>query len=237
VVELIATLHDRFAGHALLAECRRHGEELGMSFFDREVARSVRFLRSIGSADARLAPEQAELRDRLLDRLERLYGERRERASLLETFGGPDTLLHGDLWTSNTLIVERPAGVEARLIDWDHAGVGPATYDLSTFLYRFPPEARPWVLDQYRKAAERRGCQLPTNRTLNLLFETAEYARYACCLAEAALAASRGEHWGFEELAEIERWFDRLDRSSPALGLECPTRSIGLHEWDRGTLP
>jgi hypothetical protein len=211
VVELLADLHGRFAGHPLLGECRKHGGELGVGFFTREVARCVRLLESIGSAGARISHQQAELRDRLLDRMERLYGERHARAIQLRAHGGPDTLLHGDLWTNNTLVIERAGGVEARLIDWDHGGVGPVSYDLSTFLYRFPREHRHSVLAQYREAATRRGHWLPADRDLNLLFETAENARYACCLAEAALAASRGNRWGFEELAEIETWFDRLE--------------------------
>jgi thiamine kinase-like enzyme len=182
-----------------------------MDFFSAEVARSAAFLESIGSADARLPREQAALRDRLLRRVERLQRERRTRASLLESFGGPDTLLHGDLWTTNTLLTERAKGLQPRLIDWDHVGVGPVTYDLSTFLYRFPSTHRPWILGLYREAAGRRGRSLPDDRTLNVLFETAEYGRYACCLAEAALAASQGERWGFEQMAEIERWFTSVE--------------------------
>ena len=209
VVELIVELHTGFAGHALLTECREHGGGLGMDFFTVEVARSVRFLESVR--------EQTALRDRLLERVGRLDGERDERGSLLESCGGPDTLLHGDLWTSNTLVAEGTDGRRARLIDWDHVGVGPVTYDLSTFLYRFAPDQRPWILDRYREAAARRGLSLPDDSTLNLLFETAEYARYACCLAEAALAASRGEHWGFDQMEEIEDWFADLE---PALALE-----------------
>jgi energy-coupling factor transporter ATP-binding protein EcfA2 len=210
VVDLVATLHGRFATHRLLPECRKYGDELGIDFFTRGVSRSVRFLESIRYADAGLPREQVELRDRLLTRMERLYEQRRARAILLEAYGGADTLLHGDLWTTNTLLLDnsRP---EPRLIDWDHAGVGPATYDLSTFLYRLPPAARPSVLEQYREAAARWGEWLPADQELNPLFETAEYARYASCLAEAALAASRGERWGFEEMAEIETWFDRLE--------------------------
>jgi hypothetical protein len=50
-----------------------------------------------------------------------------------------------------------------------------------------------------------------------VLFETAEYARHACCLAEAALAASQHESWGFDSLAEIETWFDRVE---PALTVD-----------------
>jgi hypothetical protein len=215
VVELIVDLHTRFADHALLPECRERGGALGIGFYTVEVARSVAFLKSIGPP---LRSEQAALRDRLLGRVERLCDERDERALLHETCGGPDTLLHGDLWTTNTLVVQRTDGVQPRLIDWDHVGVGPVSYDLSTFICRFTPEHRLWVLGRYRDAAARRGWRLPDDRTLNLLFETAEYARFACCLAEAARAASVGESWAFEQMAEIDTWFASLEQALPVDG-------------------
>ena len=68
-----------------------------------------------------------------------------------------------------------------------------------------------WILKLYREAAARRGWQLPDDSTLNVLFETAECARYACNLGDAALAASRGEWWGFPMMEEIERWFADLE--------------------------
>jgi ABC-type multidrug transport system ATPase subunit/Ser/Thr protein kinase RdoA (MazF antagonist) len=211
VVELIVDLHSRFAGHALLPQSRKYGGELGMGFFGEHVARSIDALGSIGSLGQGLSRQQAELRDSLLVRVERLHEEQDERASLLERYGGPDTLLHGDLWPSNALVVRRADGFQAALIDWDHVGVGPVAYDLSTFLYRLAPEHRPWILKLYREAAARRGWQLPDDSTLNTLFGTAECARYACNLADAALAASRGEWWGFPMMEEIERWFADLE--------------------------
>jgi Phosphotransferase enzyme family len=211
VVELIVDLHTRFADHAMLPQLRKYGGELGMSFFDEQVVRSIDGLRSIESLDPPLSRRQSELRDRLLGRVERLYQERDERASLLEKWGGPDTLLHGDLWPSNALIARRDGGFQATLIDWDRVGLGPVTYDLSTFLYRLDPEHRPWILRVYREAAARRGWRLPNDSTLNLLFETAECARYACCLGDAALAASEREWWGFLMMEEIERWFTDLE--------------------------
>ena len=118
---------------------------------------------------------------------------------------------------TNTLVAEENGRLEARLVDWDHVGVGPVTYDLSTFLYRFAPEHRPWILGRYRDAAAGLGWRLPDDSTLTLLFETAEYARYACCLAEAALAASADERWAFEQMAEIDTWFAALE---PALAVD-----------------
>jgi hypothetical protein len=217
VVELVVDLHTRFAGHRLLPECRKHGGELGVRFFAMHVARAIDALESIGSLGPPVPREQAELRDRLLGRVERLHAEQDERASLLERCGGPETLLHGDLWPTNTLVVRRADGFQATRIDWDHVGVGPVTYDLSSFLYRVAPEHRPWILERYRRAAARRGWQLPNDRTLNMLLETAECARYACCLGDAAIAASRGESWGFPMLAEIDTWFARLHPALPVV--------------------
>ena len=45
--------------------------------------------------------------------------------------------------------------VQVRLIDWDEAAVGPAGFDVSTFLLRFDPADRPWILDAYRRAVDR----------------------------------------------------------------------------------
>ena len=104
-----------------------------------------------------------------------------------------------------------------RLIDWDHVGVGPVTYDISTFLYRFAAEDRPAILSSYRAAAARRGWLLPDDAELNLLFDSAERARYACCLAGPAQAAARGERWGFQQLAEIDDWFSRLEPVLPGV--------------------
>jgi ATP-binding cassette, subfamily B, bacterial len=210
VVELLAELHARFAAHTMLDEARQAGEDLGMKFFDREVDRCIRILESLGST-GRLGKERAGLRERLLERMRRLRSSRDERALALRDDGGPETLLHGDLWPANVLVLERGSGVEARLIDWDHAGTGPLTYDLSTLLYRLPLQRRPGVLAAYRKATERRGLQLPPDQSLELLFDTAECARYACCLAGAAKDAADGKRWGFEQMAEIETWFAGLE--------------------------
>ena len=62
---------------------------------------------------------------------------------------GRTVALHGDLWPSNLLVVEKG---EVRLIDWDHAGVGPATYDLSNMLMRLPVGLRLGALADYREA-------------------------------------------------------------------------------------
>ena len=115
------------------------------------------------------------------------------------------------MWTTNTFVIPTARGLEARLIDWDHAAVGPASYDLSTFLLRFAAQDRPWILDLYREAAAQSGWRMPATEDLNRLFETAECARCASCLIWPAIALVRERAaWGFDMLAEIEQWFEQM---------------------------
>src|SRR5207253_7926674 len=129
--------------------------------------------------------DRSALRDRLLRRLGKLFAERQERVAAIRELGGPETLLHGDLWPQNALVIPTgPAGkrLQVRLIDWDHAGVGPPSYDLSTFLSRIPAGRRRWVLDIYANAPERPRWVQPSVEALNFLFETAVCARLAHCV-------------------------------------------------------
>src|SRR5262249_35120122 len=158
-----------------LPECRLHGDDRGTSFYAASVRDAVGSLEALRPPAVHLSPERSALRDRLLGRLDRLQREESRRAQVIQESGGPEALLHGDLWPKNVLVVPRDGRVQARLIDWDRAGVGPVTYDLSAFLGRFPAQDRPWILDRYRQAVGRFGWQLPPAAVLNLLFETAEY--------------------------------------------------------------
>jgi len=210
-VELIARIHTRFANHPLLAECRLHGGELGINFFNANVRDAIRCLEALRPPEIELSPEHAALRERLRARLHKLSDEQPARAEALAELGGPETLLHGDLWTTNTFVLATPLGLRARLIDWDHAAVGPVSYDLSTFLLRFAAHERPWILELYREAVSWAGWRLPAVRELNLLFETAEFARFANRVVWPANAIARdGAEWGFDALAEVEQWFEDM---------------------------
>jgi len=210
-VQLIAQMHTRFAGHALLGEVRLHGGDLGIHFYEANVRDAVYALEALNPA----AQHEA-LRNRMLERLHKLRDEVPQRADALAKTGGPETLLHGDLWATNVFALPTNNGLRARLIDWDHAAVGPASYDLSFFLLRFPVEHRSWILELYRQAVARAGWDLPGERELNLLFETHEYARFANRIIWPAVAVGMDQAgWGFEELAEVERWFDRFEPALP----------------------
>jgi len=215
-VDLIAQVHLRFADHVLLPECRLHGGDFGIGFFASNVRDAIRCLEALHGPQMGLAPEHARLVDRLLARLHTLREEQAERTQALEDLGGAETLLHGDLWTTNTFVIPTADGLQARLIDWDHAGVGPISYDLSTFLLRFPCERRLRILEFYREAVALAGWRLPPSEGLNLLFETAEYARFANRIIWPAIALVMDQGaWGFEALSEIEEWFEQFEPVLP----------------------
>jgi len=170
---------------------------------------AIRCLDALRGPQMGLAPRHERLVDGLLARLHTLRAEHAERIQALEELGGPETLLHGDLWTTNTFVIPTGDGMRARLIDWDHAGVGPISYDLSTFLLRFPCEQRVQILELYREAVSPAGWRLPPPQHLNVLFESAEYARFANRIIWPAIAlVQERAEWGYEALAEVERWFE-----------------------------
>jgi hypothetical protein len=209
-IELIAQLHTRFAGHPLLGEVRTHGGDFGMRFYEANVRDAIHALEAVPPSP----PHQA-LRDRLLGRLYRLRDETPMRAAALASLGLPETLVHGDLWSINVFVTPTDNGLEPCLIDWDHAGVGPFTYDLSTLLVRFPAPHRAWMLELYRQAVAQAGWQLPPLDILNLIFETHEFARYAQSIIWPAIdIVVDGGVWGFDALEEVDGWFETFDACS-----------------------
>jgi Phosphotransferase enzyme family len=214
-IDLIASLHVRFAEHPLLPECRMYGHDLGMAFYLSNVRDAIRGLESLQPPSVDPDPGQLALRDRLLHRLYKVRDEAPDRARIMAEAGGPETLLHGDLWPQNILAVPVRDGLQTRLIDWDKTGVGPLTYDLSTFLYRFSAHDRPQILDRYQQAVAPLNWPVPSRSDLNLLLETAEIARLANCLIWPCIEAVQGgATWVFDSLAEIEEWFEWVE---PAL--------------------
>ena len=214
-IDLIAGLHVRFAEHPLLPECRLYGQDRGITFYVANIRDAIRGLEILRPASLDSDPGRMALRDRLLRRLYKLHDEGLDRSRAMAELGGPETMLHGDLWPTNILSVRTPEGIQTRLIDWNATGVGPLTYDLSTFLYRFAAEHRPWILDRYQQAVAPLGWRVPEPGDMNVLLETAEISRLANSLVWSCVAAAETHAaWPFDRLAEIETWFETLQ---PAL--------------------
>ena len=128
---------------------------------------------------------------------------------MLKSSGGRPTLLHGDFGVKNAFVVRTNSGLQAKLIDWDHAGVGPVSYDLSTFLVQLPLNDRIRTLDRYIQLCSRHTDDIPCYTTWNQLFETHEFVRLANCVVWACKAAHEGQdEWTFKELAKIGAWFE-----------------------------
>ena len=223
-LRVIARIHARFAGHALLDEIRAASQDLGIAYFSTNVRAAIEALEALRDHAAMRAGSPAAMRDRLLARLARLEAETPARAQSLA--GSPETLLHGDLWTSNVFVSPTAHGLEARLLDWDRVGVGPQTYDVSTFLLRFPRERRRTVLEQYDRAIVAEGGRPLEPRTLATNFETAELARYANRVIWPALAIAEGDvDWGLREMADVEGWFEALEPVVDAPAGAVPVRA------------
>jgi hypothetical protein len=208
-VSLLAKLHTRFADRPMLAECREWGGEMGASFYRANVRDAIKCLEAVPPSG---------LRNRLLERMLILRAEEGRRIEAIADLGGPETLLHGDLWLKNVAVVGDGAGTYVRLIDWDKAGVGPIGYDLSTFLCRFPAGERQAVLRHYEEIVAPAGWRLPGPSDMNYVFATFESARLANCVVWAALEVTKGGEiaWALEELEMAD---DSLASLDPALAL------------------
>ena len=214
--KLIARLHMQFARHPLLGEVRLHGCDLGIHFYDANVRDATYALEA-----CQASPQQTPVLNHLLEWLSKMRKELPQRARALKAWGWPETLLHGDLWSINVFVIPTAHGPRVRLIDWDHASVGPASYDLSTFLLRLPSQERSWVLEVYREEMSRAGWGLPPMPMLNFLFETAEYARLANRIIWPAIALAQDRApWAWESLAEVDQWFDNFENLAPVLACE-----------------
>jgi hypothetical protein len=212
VAQIIAQVHTRFADHPLLVECRLWGSDLGMGFYSSNVRDAIRCIEALRLRRTEFSSKRQALVDRLLRGMYRLLDEEPYRAQVMAEFGGPETLLHGDLWPTNTLVFRAGNQVQVRLIDWDRAGTGPISYDLSSFLYRVPPGYRNRTLQYYREFVGKTGRQLPPLEILNLLFDTAERARLVNRIVWGAVGALDGAvEWGFEELEAFDRWLEALE--------------------------
>jgi aminoglycoside phosphotransferase (APT) family kinase protein len=205
-IEGIARVHTAFAEHPLLHECRLWGGDRGIAFFSGNVRDAARALRALQTVDGAA-------RDTLLERFDRLAAQETERARALAALGGPETLMHGDLWNTNIIVAYDGPAIRVRLIDWDEAAVGSFTFDLATLLLRFPRAERPWVFDAYSDAVDRlAGWRLPPRPELDALFATAAYGRLASLLVWTVATARHDDSgWLPAFLGDVLEWVDAVE--------------------------
>jgi Ser/Thr protein kinase RdoA (MazF antagonist) len=208
LMDAVARVHTALSEHRLLAECRLAGGDRGIEFYAANVRDAQRVLRVVDAR--RHGAEAASLRDGLLERMRELQEQQPARARALVAAGGAETLLHGDLWTTNALVLRSDGQLRVRLVDWDEAAVGPIAFDLSTLLLRFDPSHRTWILDAYRQAIDRlAGWELPPDDVLNPVLDTAAIARLVSLLVWSVAAALDDDSgWLPVRLADLVGWLD-----------------------------
>jgi hypothetical protein len=87
-----------------------------------------------------------------------------------------------------------------------------------TFILRFPAKQRLELIELYRKVVDPSVWEIPSDKDLNNLFETFEFARYACYMIWPAIALwESGADWALEQLEEIERWFRAWEPVFPSI--------------------
>lgn len=200
-MERAADLHSRFAGHAMLPEPRFASGDLGTYFYSRSVRDAVRSVTQIGSSGPALSSAEQRVRDDVLERLHTLLDQEQERVQMIEQDAGPETLLHGDLTTANVFVRPIDGDPSVRIIDWDHAGIGPAAFDLSTHVSYYPPGQRRQVLDHYTKAMAERGYPFGEHVDWARLLATFEAGRLANQIIWVAICILQRDGWTFDDLA------------------------------------
>lgn len=213
-VRCIADIHNRFIDHPYMAEFRLYGGDLGIHFVESNLRDAILTLETIAK-DPKTEENNWSVVDRLLERVSVIMGELPSRLKMIKELSGPETFLHGDLWPNNVFVL---SDGQVRLIDWDRAGAGPIAYDLSTFMLRFPSTQRYELMELYREAAQSMRWKIPAYKDLNMIFETFEFARYACLMIWPAIALwESGAAWALEQLEEVERWFQAWEGVFPTL--------------------
>ena len=126
-------------------------------------------------------------------------------------------------WPINVMVRTEAQNLRAWLIDWDHAGVGPVSYDLSNFIVHFPLRQRRTILEMYLRLLSERGWSFPAATDWDLLFETSEWSRLATEVYWAGNAAlQEPSDWTFDDLALVESWIKSLNPILPPVSRQEP---------------
>ena len=206
----LADLHASFARHPMLVEARFAAGDLGTHFYRNSVRDAARCVALLRPPAVQPSAEQCRVRDEVAELLSHLTEDEPDRVRLLTELAGPTTLVHGDLTRANVFVLPEPGG--CRLIDWDHAGVGPCGFDISTHVAYYAPAQRRLVLNLYTQAMADRGFPFADDLDWDLLVRTFEAGRLANQIIWIALGILEGNAWGFRELAD---WRDALEAVDP----------------------
>lgn len=206
-MDRLAELHASFVGHPILAEARFAAGDFGAYFYVNSIRDAARCVALLRPPAVRLSADEQGVVEKVQNLLSGLIRDEARRVRLVQEKAGPETLLHGDLTRANVFVLPESDGCRFRLIDWDHVGVGPAAFDLSTHVAYYPPAQRRRLLDRYTHAMADRGLPFPDDIDWDLLVATFEAGRLANQIIWIALSVLEGSGWGLRQLAD---WSDAL---------------------------
>jgi hypothetical protein len=209
-VDLVATIHTRFAGHPIITEVRHHCRHLGADNLVGLLRDALRALMAVQRHPEQQVSDLVPVVSGLVERVRAAEQQTDHMRTLLHRIGGPDTLLHADLWPQNA--VATADGL--RLVDWDRMAIGPAIYDLSTLLLQLPPDRRQAAVDHYLNRVVAAGWPHLTTDEIVQLSTMVERARLSTLISWRVLDLQRlpGEAaWAGEQLRAIGQWWDGID--------------------------
>lgn len=206
-MEKVAELHIAFSRHAVLPEPRFAAGDMGVYFYVKSVRDALRSVNLLRPPAVEMSPEDEAVRDRVIDLLTQLQDDEPSRVRMLENRAGPETLVHGDLTRANVFVTADNGRPRVCLIDWDHCGVAPAGFDISTQLAYYQEPERQLVLDAYTGAMAERGFRFPDDLDWGLLVSTFEAGRLANQVIWVAMGIREGNGW---TCADLSVWRDEL---------------------------
>src|SRR2546421_2548273 len=120
-VDLMAQLHTRGVGHALLPEVRWHGRDHGARSWLANLRDGIAALDALATDG--MPGGFARARSRLLERLHRLLEETPRQVRLMDEAGGAEAVLHRHLRAKNVFVATVGGGPRPRVVDSDPGGV------------------------------------------------------------------------------------------------------------------
>ncbi|RYU15100.1 aminoglycoside phosphotransferase family protein [Nocardioides iriomotensis] len=206
-MEQVAELHVAFSRSPLLPEARYAAGDMGVYFYVNSVRDAFDAVDRLRPPDVALSPGEAAVRDRVLELLGKLLDDEPNRVRMLREQAGPETLVHGDLTRANVFVLDHEGHHRTCLIDWDHCGVAPAAFDISTQLAYYPEPRRQQVLDAYATAMAERGHRFPADLDWARLVATFEAGRLANQVIWVAMGIREDNGWTVDDLTI---WRDEL---------------------------
>jgi thiamine kinase-like enzyme len=208
---VIGAVHATFVDSPILDEIATHGKRRGNYFFDDLESQET----VIAALEGYARTERGMTRRTLLELT-------RELKLLVPEFAtpgpipGPQSLLHGDLYPSNIILMDSPHQGEnttvVKLIDWDRAGVGPICFDLAFIMEKRTSQERDVAWSAYRDRMECHFETWPSDREWSEQLRRVRLGRIMRAVSTyVALAENGSGEYPVMKLQQVQGWLAAVD--------------------------